>query len=294
MIIGTRGSKLALWQAHWVQQKLRYAGIESQLKIISTEGDQRTDVPLHTLSTTGLFTKALDQALLRKEIDLAVHSAKDMASSLIEGIYLLAFMEREDPRDVLLADSDVVQFDNLSRPLTVGTSSIRRQYMIRHFFPHIQLKELRGNVDSRLAKMEKGEYDGIMLALAGVKRMGFTSKVVQKLHVDSFTPAVGQGAVAVVCHEELEKKDILQEILNHQATAIAVQAERAFLRTLGGGCSQPVFGHATVFQDKVRLTCGKLLHEGKELVRETAEDHVDQVIALGERLAQNVLTTINN
>jgi len=198
MIIGTRGSKLALWQANWVQKQLKEAGIESQLHIITTEGDRRTDVPLHALSSTGLFTKTLDEALLMKDIDLAVHSAKDMASILVEGIDLLAFMKREDPRDVLLADTNSIQFDNLSKPLTIGTSSVRRQHMIRHFFPHIVLKDLRGNVDTRVQKLENGEYDGIMLALAGVKRMGYTSKVVQKLHPDSFTPAVGQGAVAVV------------------------------------------------------------------------------------------------
>ncbi|MCI4671070.1 MAG: hydroxymethylbilane synthase [Bacteroidia bacterium] len=293
MVIGTRGSKLALWQANWVKSSLAKAGIESQLKTYTTQGDKVTNVPLHSFSTTGIFTKALDDALLKGEIDIAVHSAKDMASSIHDELEILAFLEREDPRDALLAKSVEVNLENFSRQFVIGTSSVRRRSFIQHYFSHITLKELRGNVDTRVQKMLDGEYDGIILALAGVKRMGLEKQVVQKLSHHSFIPAVGQGAVAVVGRKGWDKGETCTKTLNHEETSIAVKAERAFLRTLGGGCSQPVFGHALVWQNSVKLTCGKLLNDGKTLIREVAEDDVQHAEILGKTLAEKVLLKIN-
>ncbi len=294
MIIGTRGSKLARWQATWVQSMLRGAEVESQLHIITTEGDQRTDIPLHAFTTTGVFTKGLDLALLKGEVDLAVHSAKDMASTLEEGLEVLAFMKREDPRDALLAASPQVKLDNLSRPLVIGTSSVRRRAMIRHYFPHVEVRDLRGNVDTRVGKMEKGDYDGIILALAGVRRMGYEDRVVQILNPHSFIPAVGQGAVAVLCRKDWKEKEKIASILDHKETSTAVKAERAFLKTLKGGCSQPVFGHAQVWQGKVSLTCGKLIEDGARMIRESAEGPEAEAENLGYSLAESVLTKIKS
>ncbi|MEO1384579.1 MAG: hydroxymethylbilane synthase, partial [Bacteroidota bacterium] len=170
--IGTRGSKLALWQANLVQSTLSQYGIEAELVIVSTYGDTNQVAPLYAMGATGVFTKALDEALLNDAVDIAVHSAKDMPSQLAQGLAEFAYLQREDPRDVLLATTNEVQLDNFARPLVIGTSSVRRQALMRHYFPHVTLKDIRGNVDTRIQKMEAGDYDGIILARAGVKRMG--------------------------------------------------------------------------------------------------------------------------
>jgi hydroxymethylbilane synthase len=292
--IGTRGSKLALWQARKVQEMLLNAGILAELVKITTTGDQIQDVPLHEIGTTGIFTKALDQALLQGEIDLAVHSAKDMPSVPPEGLHLAALLKREDPRDVLLASSSQVSLENLSRPWVIGTSSVRRRALLQHHFSHVQVKDIRGNLDTRLGKMLDGAYDGIMLAYAGVKRMGFEKYIVQKLNAASFTPAVGQGAVAVVTREKDENIPALRTALHHPETGYAVASERAYLHAVDGGCHSPVFGLATVVGSQISLTAGMANPDGKRILRFTGEGNVSEAEKIGQQLAKQVLESVNN
>jgi hydroxymethylbilane synthase len=195
--VGTRGSKLALWQAHHVKGLLERNGYTVELVLYKTTGDLLQSQPLHEIGDKGLFTKALDDAMLRGEIDLAVHSAKDLPTTLPMGIELAAVGKREDPRDVLVSASEVHDVDNLAKGITIGTSSLRRRALLRHYLPHVQVVPMRGNVDTRVEKMLAGECDAILLAYAGVKRMGLGHLITRKLNVSSFTPAVGQGAIAV-------------------------------------------------------------------------------------------------
>jgi hydroxymethylbilane synthase len=241
------------------------------------------------MQTVGIFTRALDDALLDEEIDLAVHSAKDMPSALPAGIALAAFLKREDPRDALLALSPEVHFENLSRKLIIGTSALRRQAFLRHYFPHVEVKEIRGNVDTRIAKMTAGDYDGILLAMAGVKRMGLEKFVVQKMNISTFSPAVGQGAIAVTCKEGFAEREKVRDCLNHPLTEQALTCERAFLGGIQGGCQTPAFGFASVTGDKISLTAGVAEVDGSRIYRHQAEGLVVDGVAIGYESAQAVL-----
>lgn len=287
--IGTRGSKLALWQANKVKDLLAAGGIRAELVLIKTTGDVQQIKPLHQIGQQGLFTKALDDALLNGEIDLAVHSSKDMPSSVPEGLELVAFLQREDPRDVLLAVDPDVDLDNFSRKLVLGTSSLRRQAFVKHYLPNCELKLIRGNVDTRVEKMKKGEYDGILLAYAGVKRMGLTDLVRRKLNVNTFTPAVGQGAIAVAGRAGDPQTESVRTLLNHRETEQAVVAERAFMRGLQGGCQTPMFALATVMGETLSMQAGVASVDGSVLMREEVEGHADEGEALGGQLAETLI-----
>jgi hydroxymethylbilane synthase len=290
--IGTRASKLALWQARHVQALLAGDGVESDLVEVTTTGDVVQDRPLHQVKAVGIFTKALDDALLEGRADIAVHSAKDLPSTLVDGLDLLALLKREDPRDVLLAMGPEVNLENFSRTWIIGTSSVRRAAFLRHYFQHLDIRDIRGNVDTRVAKLAAGDYDGIVLAMAGVKRMGLQQYIVQKLNPATFTPAVGQGAIAVVGRRGAPQREALRQRLNHRMTEIAVTAERAFLRKLGGGCSIPAFGLATVVGETVSLTAGLATESGSHLQRYTFEGPVAEAAAIGARLGQQVLDQV--
>ncbi|MEL6626514.1 MAG: hydroxymethylbilane synthase [Bacteroidota bacterium] len=292
--IGTRGSKLALWQANLVQSTLSQYGIEAELVIVSTYGDTNQVAPLYAMGATGVFTKALDEALLNDAVDIAVHSAKDMPSQLAQGLAEFAYLQREDPRDVLLATTNEVQLDNFARPLVIGTSSVRRQALMRHYFPHVTLKDIRGNVDTRIQKMEAGDYDGIILARAGVKRMGLEKYIVQKFNASSFTPAIGQGAIAVVGRAEDKRQEKIREALDHAPTHVALKAERAFLRQLNGGCSVPAFGLATVVHNQMHMVAGMFDQNSHELLRYEADAPLEEAESLGTQLADKVLTKVSS
>lgn len=287
--IGTRGSKLALWQANKVKDLLAAQGVSAELVLIKTTGDKEQIKPLHQIGQTGLFTKALDDALLGAEIDLAVHSSKDMPSSVPAGLELVAFLQREDPRDVLLAVDPDVDLDNFSRKIVLGTSSLRRQALVRHYLPNCELKLIRGNVDTRVSKMKNGDYDGILLAYAGVKRMGMTELVRRKLNVNTFTPAVGQGAIAVAGRAGDKDAERVRAILNHRETELAVEAERAFMRTLEGGCQTPMFALATVMGDTISMQGGLASVDGTVVLRETVEGHANSGEVLGTQLANQLI-----
>ena len=287
--IGTRGSKLALWQANHVKDLLLESGHDSELVIIETLGDQIQNIPLNEIGGRGLFTKALDDALLEERIDIAVHSAKDLPGKLHDAISLAAILKREDPRDVLLAMTPEVHFENLSRSFRIGTSSLRRGAFIRHYFPTVEVLNLRGNLDTRIRKLETGEYDGIMLAYAGVKRLGMERYVVQKLAPETFTPAAGQGAVAITCLGKENKMQAISQNLTHAGTQIAVESERSYLSTMEGGCNLPVFAHARVFGETVHLMAGIASTDGSQVLRHQTEGPIGQASQLGIQLATMIL-----
>jgi hydroxymethylbilane synthase len=287
--IGTRGSKLALWQAEYVKALLEAEGVSAELKIYKTTGDIQQDRPLHLIGEKGLFTKALDEGLMSGEVDIAVHSTKDIPTRLPEGMEICAILKREDPRDVLLALDPVVDLDNHSREFVVGTSSLRRKAFLAHYAPQFKTKLIRGNVDTRISKMEAGEYDALVLAFAGVKRMGRTDRVIRKLNVNTFTPAVGQGAIGVTARTGDPAGQLVKRVLNHEETSIAIRAERAFLRRLEGGCHAPVFALGTVIKGNISLHGGVAAEDGSIVYRDSVEGPADSAEQLGTNLADIIL-----
>ncbi|MFL5729637.1 MAG: hydroxymethylbilane synthase, partial [Cytophagaceae bacterium] len=266
--IGTRGSKLALWQANYIADLLKAAGAETEIITIETKGDKILNAPFAEIGTKGLFTEELEIKLRHHEIDIAVHSAKDMQSELSEDLMILAFTEREDASDVLVSFKKDISFTD--KNLIVGTSSTRRRAIIRHHYPHIELRDARGNLQTRMKKMEDGQFDAMILAYAGVHRMNYDEHIVQKLPLTVFTPAVGQGSIAIESAVSLadDKKNLIRKTLNHDVTEICLLTERAFLRTLQGGCSIPVFGLARTEGANVHLTGGVLSLDGKTMIRQ--------------------------
>ena len=287
--IGTRGSKLALWQAEHVKGLLEANGFEAELVLYTTTGDLQLSLPLHEIGDKGLFTKALDDAMLRGEIDLAVHSAKDLPTELPAGIELSSILQREDPRDVLLSSGEEYDFDNLREGITVGTSSLRRQALIQHYLPHVKLVPMRGNVDTRVAKMLAGDCDALVLAYAGVKRMGLVHLVTRKLNVSTFTPAVGQGAIGVTTPTGHLRREHIRSVLNHEDTETAVRAERAYLRTLEGGCHSAIFALGTVVGRTLSLMGGVAAKDGSTVLRANLDADIADAEATGVQLAQILL-----
>jgi hydroxymethylbilane synthase len=241
VVIGSRGSKLALWQANRVREKLADAGLEARVEIIHTTGDKITDVPLARLgaetSIKGLFTKEIEEALLDGRIDLAVHSMKDMPTELPEGLRIAAVPEREEARDALVGAT----LDSLKPGARVGTSALRRQAQLAAARPDLRIAPVRGNVDTRLRKLEAGEFDAILLAAAGLRRLGWQDRIAELIAVDVICPAVGQGALAV----ETREGDGRFDFLDHPEAHAAVDLERAFLRAMGGGCQVPMGCHVS-------------------------------------------------
>lgn len=284
--IGTRGSKLALWQANHVKDLLETEGIAVELVLYTTTGDLQQSQPLHEIGDKGLFTKALDEALLRAEIDLAVHSAKDLPTRLPSGIGLAATCKREDPRDVLLSLDEAFDLDNVARGIIIGTSSLRRKALLQHYLPHVRVVPVRGNVDTRVAKLQAGDCEALVLAFAGVKRMGLTHLIRRKLNVATFTPAVGQGAIGITMLEGHPATDHLRSIANHRETEVALAAERAFLRTLEGGCQSAIFALGTVVGETLSFQCGIASRDGSQVMREHADCNVWEAEETGNRLAE--------
>jgi len=242
--LGTRGSALALWQAHWVKGELerQWPGLHVELITIKTTGDKILNVPLADVGGKGLFTKEIDDALLAGRIDIAVHSMKDIPFMLPNGIEFGAIPEREDPRDAFISNGRML--GDLPPAAVIGTSSLRRQVQLRHSFPSIKLIPLRGNVDTRLKKVAAGEFDGIVLALAGLKRLGQEARVTQILDQNLMLSAVGQGALGIACRTGDSVARARLAPLDHCSTRLAVTAERGLLAVLEGSCKVPIAGHA--------------------------------------------------
>lgn len=291
--IGTRGSQLALWQANHVAGLLQQNGIETEIITIDTKGDKILDVSIAKIGSKGVFTEEIEEQLLQGSIDIAVHSAKDMQSELPEHFELIAFTEREVVNDVLVSHNPDLQLKEGDKtPVRLGTSSTRRVATLRKYYPQAEPVSVRGNLQTRIRKMEEGACDALLLAYAGVHRMGYDNMIVQKLSLEQFTPAVGQGSVAIEVHKQLdtEKKEAVRRCINHPLTETRLLAERAFLRRLQGGCSVPVYALATLEADnELEITGGVIALDGKTRINITEKGHPAEAETIGNRLAERVI-----
>jgi hydroxymethylbilane synthase len=289
--IGTRGSKLALWQAYHVEGLLQKAGLATEIVLIDTKGDQVLDVSISKIGSKGVFTQELEDQLMDGRIDIAVHSAKDMQSNLPAGFEIIAFTEREKENDVLVSHDSSVSLKNEERNLVLGTSSTRRVSTLKHFYPHVKTVEVRGNLQTRIRKMEEGLCDALLLAYAGVHRMGYDHLISEELDLDEFTPAVGQGSVAIEVASRLDEKlkSKITQACNHFETAQKLKAERAYLRVLEGGCSIPVFALGNLKGENIILKGGIVSLDGKERISLEVVGDLNLPEELGEQLADMVL-----
>ncbi len=291
--IGTRASALALWQAQHVAQALRRLpdAPPVQLVHIRTEGDVRTDVPLWAVDGRAFFTKEIDRALLAGEVDIAVHSLKDVSTSLEPGLVLAAVLEREDPRDALVSRESVALAD-LPPGSRVGTSSLRRRAFLARARPDLQLLELRGNVPTRLERLQNGDYDAIVLATAGLRRLGLEDRITEHLPIEAFPPAVSQGAIGVCARAD--DADTLKwlQALDDRASRLETTAERALLQRIQGGCQVPLGARATLVGETLRLYAAVCALDGSAMP--TAEGEAAATLAdaaaLGERVAEALLS----
>jgi hydroxymethylbilane synthase len=287
--IGTRGSKLALWQAEFVAVGLKHKQFDTEIVPIETKGDKIQEVSIAKIGSKGVFTEEIEQQLAEGKIDIAVHSAKDLSSSLPPGFSILAFTEREKVNDVLVSHHGL----RLSKEdlFVVGTSSTRRIAFLKHYFPKILTVAIRGNLQTRLRKMEEGHCDALLLAYAGVHRMGYNHLISQMMDENLMVPAVGQGSIAIEVYQNLDqkKKEVIRDVLNHQETETCLLAERAFLFRLEGGCSIPVFANAHLQNGLLRLTGGIISLDGKELIKMTETGSIKDPTQTGTRLANRIL-----
>lgn len=285
--IGSRGSQLALWQANHVAGLLRGQGHEVEIEVIRTTGDKITDVALSRVGTKGMFIKEIEEALAEGRIHLAVHSLKDLPTDLLPEFTLAAVMEREDPRDVFVSTRFARLLD-LPQGAHVGTSSLRREAQLRALRSDLIVHSLRGNVDTRLRKLEAGEFDAILLAAAGVKRLGRSESVREVLPIETMCPAAGQGALAIETRAAHSATLALLAFLDHAASRRTVLCERALLRTLGGGCQVPIGACAEHDGRGLRLTAVVARPDGSAVLRETANGSDPEELgrSLGQRLLQ--------
>jgi len=283
--IGTRGSALALWQAEHVKQRLEALGHEVELRVITTTGDRVLDRPLESVGGKGAFLKEIEEALLADEVDLAVHSLKDVPIALPGGLGLAAVLERADPRDAILTRGP--RLADLPAGATVGTTSLRRQALLRAERPDLAVASLRGNVDTRIARLREGRFDAILLAMAGLTRLGRGGEVTEALDPRRFVPAPGQGAIALECRDDDSAVREAVAPLDHAATARAVAAERAFLAALGGGCNVPLGAHAFAVPDGLELVGFVAAPAGSALLR--GERRGAQPLDLGRGLAEDLV-----
>ena len=284
LVIASRGSQLALWQARWVQARLGELGHECRIDIIKTTGDKITDVPLAKVGTNGLFTKEIEEALLEKRADLAVHSLKDLPTELPQGLVLAAVPPREDPRDAIVGK----RIAELPQGASVGTSSLRRSAQLRRLRPDLLVESVRGNVDTRLRKLDEGRYEAILLAAAGLRRLGWEQRIAEYLEPSVMCPAVGQGALAIETRANGAGFEACRA-LDHPATHAAVDAERGVLLALGGGCQVPIGAYAVVEGGRVRVDAIVASPDGSELVRGESQGPVAEAHALGRRLGEDLL-----
>ena len=293
IVIGTRGSKLALWQTNWVKGELekRHAGLQVEIRIISTKGDRVLDVSLPKLGEQGkgLFTKELEDAIFEHRVDIAVHSLKDLPTELPAGLHVAAICEREDVRDALVARGGVKSFNDLARGAVLGTSSLRRQAQIRAARPDLVIEPIRGNVDTRLRKLDSGEFDAIVLAAAGLHRLGFEDRITERLSEELVLPAVGQGALAIESRSDDGSVNEIVGSLDHKDTRLACNAERAFLRGLGGGCLVPIAGRARVQADGLSLSGLVASPDGSEMISGHRSGAAEDAESIGKRLAGEMI-----
>jgi hydroxymethylbilane synthase len=288
--IGSRGSALALWQSHHVRDRLLQAhpGLEIEIEIITTTGDKILDVPLAKIGDKGLFTKELDRALLDGRVNIAVHSLKDIPTRIEPGLALAAVGKREDPSDALIvAPGRPANLIGLPAGSRIGTSSLRRRAQLLALRTDIEVLDLRGNVDTRLAQVAAGKYDAIILALAGIKRLGFADRAAEVLRAPTWLPAVGQGALGIVCRDDDAKTRDILAFFDDDTTHRATIAERAFLRELEGGCQVPIAALGVADDNGVHLHGLVASLDGSTVLRTDA--HGDDAASLGKQLAHTLL-----
>jgi hydroxymethylbilane synthase len=287
--IGSRGSQLALWQAHWIQARLEQLGEQCRIEIIKTTGDKITDVALSQVGAQaggkGLFTKEIEEALLAGAIDIAVHSLKDMPTDLPAGLTLAAIPEREDPRDALIGR----RLADLPPGACVGTGSLRRAAQLRTLRPDLRIEDIRGNVDTRLRKLDDGRYDAIVLASAGLRRLGLEHRITELFDPSLMCPAVGQGALAVETRNDNGPAFQIAKHLEDFDARSAVTAERAVLASLGGGCQAPMGAHATVESRTILLHALIVSLDGAQVIRQEMLGPIDNAAALGHVVGQQLL-----
>jgi hydroxymethylbilane synthase len=318
VVIGTRGSKLALWQAEWVKSELikLNPNLTVELNKIKTTGDKILDVPLAKVGGKGLFVKEIEEALLSGEADLAVHSMKDVPTDFPEGLHLAVICKREDPRDAFISKIQnskfkIQNFGNLPKGATVGTSSLRRSCQLLNIRPDLKIVQLRGNLDTRLRKLDEGQFDAIILAAAGVKRLGWEKRITEFIPPDVSLPAIGQGAIGIECRIDDEFINKLIAPLNHDETSICVRAERACLKKLEGGCQVPIAAHAKLSCQQSAISsqssekeaeCRTLNAEllimdglvgsvsGDKIIKSHIEGNPKDAVSLGLKLAEDLLS----
>jgi hydroxymethylbilane synthase len=290
VIIGTRGSTLALWQANWVKSELerKHPEIEVSLEKIKTTGDMILDVPLAKVGGKGLFVKEIEEALLEKRVHLAVHSMKDVPTFFPEGLHLRCITKREDPRDAVFSRSGVKLLD-LPKGAKIGTSSLRRQSQILHLRPDFEIFPLRGNLDSRLRKLDEGQFDAIILAGAGVNRLGWSGKITELLSTEVSLPAIGQGALGIETAAGDEYINGLVAFFDDAETSYCVRGERALLKRLEGGCQVPIAAYGELKGDTLKISGLVASPDGKVFVRDVISGPKERAEAMGVELAERLL-----
>ncbi len=299
--IGSRGSALALAQTHWIIEQIRrrFPEIEFAIKIIKTSADRNAGAPIRSGAAVGAFVKELEQALMEEEIDLAVHSMKDLPTRIPAGLRIAAIPEREDVRDALISDGGK-NFAQLPLGARIGTGSVRRQAQILAQRPDLKVMDIRGNIDGRLKKLQDGRYDAIILACAGLNRLGLQDRICATLSLREMLPAPGQGALAVEIRDQDQRLEPIAAALNHSLTSIAVTAERSFLRRIGGGCNVPVAACARLNGNLLEMDALVASPDGSRILRESirgdasaaddaAKELADKMLAHGGREILNAL-----
>ncbi|MBI2485734.1 MAG: hydroxymethylbilane synthase [Deltaproteobacteria bacterium] len=288
--IGSRASRLALWQAEFIKGLITrsFPGLKIGISVIRTTGDRIADLPISEIGGKELFVKEIEEALLRNEIDVAVHSLKDLPTVLPDGLRIGAVGKRHDPRDALVS-KEGIRFYEFPKGARIGTGSVRRQAQLLYLRPDLQIIPIRGNVDTRLRKLRNEGFDGVVLALAGLERMGFHNEVTEVFSFDILVPAPGQGVIAVECREYDDEISRMLVQINHEETQIAASAERAFLERLGGSCHVPVGCFAEIKEDSVKILGLIASPDGKQLIREDIEGSVQSHKSLGKELAERIL-----
>jgi hydroxymethylbilane synthase len=289
--IATRKSPLALWQAEHVRTRLLalHAGLQIELLTMSTKGDRILDSPLAKIGGKGLFVKELEQGMLEGSADIAVHSMKDVPAELPDGLCISAILEREDPQDAFVS-SHYASIDELPEGARVGTSSLRRQCQLRARRPDLEILDLRGNVGTRLAKLDGGDYDAIILACAGLKRLGLEGRITAALTPEIMLPAIAQGVIGIECRCDDARVKALIEPLNHAVTWQRTQAERAMNATLAGGCQAPVAGYSVINSKVIELRGLVGRPDGSEIIRGDISGPAEAAQALGTQLAEELLS----
>ncbi len=297
LVIGSRGSRLALAQAELVKAQLHQSNpaIEVAIEIIKTSGDVKTD-PLSVIGGQGVFTKELEEALLDRRIDIAVHSLKDLPTAIPEALALAAICKREDPRDALVLrrrngpkGTSASSVTALSNATIIGTSSPRRLAQLKHLRSDLVFEDLRGNVDTRLRKLDAGQYGALILACAGLRRLGLEDRISAAISTEQMLPAVGQGALGIEIRADDEETSTIVHALDHKFTRLACLAERSFLRRLGGGCLLPIAAYAVVREKRIRLNGLVTDRQGTRVVRDRMVGSLDEAEQIGIRLAEQLM-----